>query len=381
MLFFIFVFIVYLLINIYIFLKGWKAFGNRRYRKLKILYSTIFFVFFGSFIISMLLRNVLPLAIQKPLYFLGTTWLAIILYITLYFLITDLVKVLDNKFNFLSIGWKRYPQTYKRIQVISGSIIVLVLLIIGYQKFTHPIVFQQDIYIEKSAGNIKELKVVGLSDLHLGITVDKHRLKNYVKQINAQKPDMIIIAGDLIDNNLFPLNEEKMWEEINQLQAPIYMCLGNHEYLSGIEGSLDFIKKTKINLLRDEVQLVNDSFYIIGRDDRIVEHGIESDKKRMSVSQLVSQTDKSKPLILLNHQPYNLDEVEENGIDFQFSGHTHAGQLFPLNIIIRGIYEVSHGYKRKGNTHIYVSSGLALWGPQYRIGTQSEIAVFNIKFK
>lgn len=374
MIFFILVFVIHLLINIYIFIKGWKAVGTSYW--MKITYCAIYSIFFSSFVIAMLGRNALPLEVQKPLYFIGTSWLAVMLYLTFYFLLTDLIKFLDKKMLFFPFEWVRKKETYPRIQVISGYVLVAVILICGYIKFMHPEIVRQDIVIEKQAGEYKNLKVVGISDLHLGITVDKGKLKKYVELINAQNPDMVLIAGDLIDNNLRPLNEEKMWEEINRINAPlgIYMCLGNHEHLSGIEESLDFLKKTKIHLLIDDVALVDNSFYIIGREDRI-------NKNRESLEKIVSKTDSSYPLILLDHQPYDLEVAESNGIDLQFSGHTHDGQLFPLNLIAEAIYEVGHGYKQKGKTHFYVSSGLGLWGPEFRIGTQSELVVFNIQFK
>jgi predicted MPP superfamily phosphohydrolase len=309
-------------------------------------------------------RNVIPLEIQKPLYFIGTTWLAVMLYLTLYFLITDFIFLFNRR-------WRFY-----RIQVISGYVIVIVLLIIGYPKFANPVVVEQEITIQKNGNNYSELKVLAFSDLHLGVNIDKRRLKKYVQLINEQQPDIILIAGDMIDNNLLPLNQERMYKEMKQMQAPlgVYVCLGNHEYLSGIEGSLDFLKKSNLTLLVDSAVLINDSFWLIGRDDRIKEN-------RKSIQELVAQTNPEQSLILLNHQPFFLEETVENGIDLQFSGHTHGGQLFPINLIVNQMFEVAHGYAKKGNTHIYVSSGLALWGPLYRIGTQSEIVVFNIHFK
>jgi len=195
--------------------------------------------------------------------------------------------------------------------------------------------------------------------------------------INDLKPDIILIAGDLMDNSVRLLNAEHLEDEINRMQAPlgVYACLGNHDYRSegGIEDYLDFLKRTKINLLIDNVAYIDNSFWVIGRNDRTV-------KSRMSLKNLVAETNKSEPVFLLDHQPYHLEVAEAAGIDFQLSGHTHNGQLFPGNLIVNKIYEVGHGYKQKGNLHVYVSSGLGIWGPLFRIRTESEIAVFDIKF-
>jgi predicted MPP superfamily phosphohydrolase len=321
----------------------------------------------------MLGRNVFPLNIQKVFYFLGTTWMAVMLYISIYFLLTDLIHRLARHFKLFPS--RMTPRFFYRLQVISGYIIVFALLRTGYRNFMHPVVVEKEIRIEKPGNRYKELKVAAFSDMHLGITVDKNKLKNYVRLINEQNPDIIIIAGDMIDNSIRPLMEEEMYNEINKLQAPlgVYFCLGNHEYLSEIEKSKEFFQKTKLVLLIDNVISVNDSFWIIGRDDK-------HNKNRSDLKSLVARTDTSQPLFLLDHQPYFPDEAERNGIDLQFSGHTHHGQMWPLNYIVDQVYEIGYGYKRKGNTHIYVSSGLGLWGPEYRIGTQSELVIFNIKF-
>ena len=372
MFFFILIFVLHTLINIYLFNKGWKLLHAKR--KSRIVYSIAFFIVYISFSLAMLGRNYFPLYIQKPMYMLGTGWLGFMLYLTLYFLLTDLLHFINKFFPFFPKQWKK-GSTFRRIQVLSGVLLASILLSYGYYHFSHPSVTRKEIFISKSGNEYRELKAVGISDLHLGITVGKSRLKKYVEIINAQEPDIILIAGDVIDNNLYPLNKDKMWEELNQLKAPlgVYFCLGNHEYLSGIEESLTFLKKTSFHILIDESVLVDDSFYIIGRDDL---HG----KNRKDLADLVQNLDKFRPMILLDHKPFHLEEAEENQIDFQFSGHTHYGQLFPLNLITHRVFELPYGYMKKGSTNYYVSSGLGLWGPQYRIGTKSEVVVFDIKF-
>ena len=148
----------------------------------------------------------------------------------------------------------------------------------------------------------------------------------------------------------------------------------NHEYISGIRKSMQFIKETPIHLLRDEVVTLPGGIQIIGRDDR-------SNKSRLSLQELVKNIDPAKPVILLDHQPYNLSDTENAGIDLQFSGHTHRGQVWPISLITDHLFDQSYGYRKWGNSHIYVSSGLSLWGPPFRIGTDSELVVFNITCK
>lgn len=370
-LFFVIVFLIYSLINSYLFFRGCQALPDSPV--IRIVYCTVYLFIFLSFIVAMGGRHTFSLHTQKVFYLIGTTWLAVMLYLSIFLLFTDIIHWSDKIFHFFPDGLTN--TLFHRIQVISGYIIVLILLIIGNIHFKHPSVIEQDIAIEKSGGSIQNLKAVAFSDMHLGIAIDKGRLREYVELINAQKPDIIFISGDLIDHNLIPLWEEKMYEELNDLQAPlgIYMAMGNHEYISGLNKSVEFINKTTITPLIDSAVLIKDSFWIIGRDDRM-------NKDRRSLSALTEKTGTEKPIIVLDHQPYHLEEVENAKIDFQFSGHTHAGQLWPLNYIVDKIYEVGHGYKKKGNTHIYVSPGLALWGPEFRIGTRSELQVFDIHF-
>jgi len=365
--FFFIVFSVYLLINTYIFVRGWQVLPHTF--TCRLIYSIIFVLVALSFFVAMAGRNTLPLGFLKIIYAIGTTWLACMLYFFLIFLITDIIGL-------------SFALHFRQIQVYGASVIIVILLIVGYYRFSHPSTNIYDIKINKKAGERKEttfgisqLRVVGLSDIHLGLLVDKNRFSKYVDKVNALKPDIILIAGDVIDNSTRLLNAERLEDEINQLQAPlgIYMCLGNHEYISGIDSSLIFLKKTKINLLVDSVAQVDNSFWIIGRNDGRV-------RNRKSLGDLVAETTQSEPIFLLDHQPFHLADAEQNGVDLQFSGHTHNGQLWPFNYIVKKMYEVGHGYKQKGNLHIYVSSGLALWGPLFRIGTESEIVVFNVKF-
>jgi predicted MPP superfamily phosphohydrolase len=123
--------------------------------------------------------------------------------------------------------------------------------------------------------------------------------------------------------------------------------------------------------LCDRTEFIDDSFYVVGRDDA-------SNPDRASIESLVSEIDKSKPIILLDHQPVRLHEAEEAGVTLELAGHTHAGQFFPGTVIVPMVFENSHGCSRRGNTQYYVSSGLGLWGPQSRFTSNSEIV--NITF-
>lgn len=360
--FFIILITVYLGGNTYIFYRGMQALSGLPCG-IKISLAVLFWLATLSIVGTMLTRNIkMPVFLSHTMYEVGTGWLIFTLYMVLFLLAFDLLRLCRVPFNY---GF------------ILSLIFTVVLLGYGYYNYRHPKTNTINIALDKPlAGDAKPVKIVAVSDLHLGNGTRKTALKRYVKMINEQNPDLILIAGDLIDNSVVPLYTEKMMEELSELRAPlgIYMVPGNHEYISGIKASARFIQDTPIQLLRDSVVTLPNSIQLIGRDDR-------SNTARRSLQELMTGIDKSKPIILLDHQPYKLTESEAAGVDLQFSGHTHRGQVWPMNWVTDYIYEQSHGYRQWGNSHIYVSSGLSLWGPPFRIGTESDMAVFHLSTK
>jgi predicted MPP superfamily phosphohydrolase len=242
------------------------------------------------------------------------------------------------------------------------------LFVYGHLHYKHKV--RQELTIT-SHKMTKPVKAVLLSDLHIGYHNQRDEVHRWIDLINDEKPDMILIAGDIIDGSIRPLKEQRIYEEFQRLKAPVYACLGNHEYYSGEPGALKFYQQAGIHLLRDSVVSVGD-LCIIGRDDA-------TNMRRKPVAELSSAVDYSKFTILLDHQPHHLEKAEEAGIDFQFSGHTHRGQVWPISWITDAIYECSWGSHQRGNTRYYVSSGIGIWGGMFRIGTRSEYVVLEVR--
>ena len=165
-----------------------------------------------------------------------------------------------------------------------------------------------------------------------------------------------------------------MAAEFRRLQAPVYACLGNHEYFSGQPDAQQFYKDAGIHLLMDSIAVIDSTLVIIGRDDAM-------NMRRKPLADLAKTIDKSMFSIVLDHQPHHLEKAEKAGIDFQFSGHTHRGQVWPISWITDAIYECSWGSHQRGNTHYYVSSGIGIWGGMFLIGTQSEYVVLDVRGK
>jgi len=355
-------------INGYVIVRGWQSLPP--VSVLRPAFLVVMLIMFVAFFVGMIFGNVMPLTLAKEVSFVGFSYMVIFCYLFISFLVVDVVRIANYFIHFAPEGMVSF-----RLWAMVGTLGVTgIAMLIGNYKFNHPEVVTLNISTDKPKQH-KELTIVAVSDIHLGISIDKKRLQSYVKLINDQHPDIVLLAGDVSDRSMIPVLEQHMDEELRTIKAPmgIYAINGNHEhYAETPTATADFLKDAGVIVLRDSVCLVDSSFYIVGRDDR-------SNDKRKTLKELVSGLNETKPRILLDHQPYYLEEAEQNGIDLQISGHTHNGQFFPGNMIVKHMYELGYGYLKKGKTHYYVSSGLGLWGPQYRIGTQSELVVIKIK--
>ena len=189
-----------------------------------------------------------------------------------------------------------------------------------------------------------------------------------------------MLAGDIVDDRAEILNQRGIGKSFNKLKPKygIYSINGNHEFINGVKSSDTYAEQFGIKLLLDSSELIDSSFYVIGREDVAMPQF--TNKQRKSLNEIVSNLDNNLPKILLDHTPVKLEQAEQNGIDLQLSGHTHHGQIWPANIITNMIYELSWGYLKKEETHYYVSSGAGTWGPPVRTGSSSEIVNIKITF-
>ncbi len=303
----------------------------------------------------------MPMPLATTVYVIGTSSIFILLYLFMLFLALDLGRLVHL-----------IPRTllYNNWRMAGGiTVFIFGLFLYGHLNYKHKV--RQELTIA-SKKVTKPFKAVLLSDLHLGYHNQRDELHRWVDIINSEKPDLILIAGDIIDGSMRPLKEQRMHEEFRLLQAPVYACLGNHEYFSGQPDALQFYKDAGIHLLMDDTAIIDSTLVIIGRDDAM-------NRKRKTLADLAKTIDKSIFSIVLDHQPHHLERAEKAGIDFQFSGHTHRGQVWPISWITDAVYECSWGSHQRGDTHYYISSGMGIWGGMFRIGTQSEYVVLEIR--
>lgn len=310
-------------------------------------------------------RDFLPEGILVPMYKVGTSWFFIALYFLMIFLALDLLRVT----NLIPVERILYKSWWG-----FGCVVALVTIVFvgGYINYQNKKRVELNLTIAKG-GLEKPLTIVAMSDLHLGYGIGRDEFAEWVELVNKEQPDIVLIPGDIIDNTVRPLYADRLEDLFKQIRSVYgtYVILGNHEYIANAHESLAFFERAGVHVLRDSYTLIDNRFYIVGRDDR-------SFHKRKTIGELTDSLDKSKPIVMMDHQPYELDHVLPYGVDLQIFGHTHHGQIWPISWVTNAIYELSHGYMKKENTHFYVSSGIGLWGGKSRIGTQSEYVVIRL---
>jgi len=371
--FFIIFLSLYSVLNYYIGLRGWQALEGAAY--LRPLYLIIFLFSSLSYIFSKVVQRYLPTIIYETIEIIGSFWFAFMLYFFLTVVLLDITRAANWGFHFLP-----YFNNYSSVKLITLGVVtgIVILIIIGGYINTRTLKIETlNIEIPSRNSSLKELNAVLISDIHLSSINGDGFAKDIVNKINILHPDIVFVGGDLVDDKAAVLREKGIGFSFKDLKAPlgVYGITGNHEYINGVDSSVNYMKELNVIVLRDSSITINNGFVLIGREDR--SRGL---KRRKPLKDLVESSEKNLPVILMDHTPFQLEEAMENGVDLQLSGHTHHGQMFPINLITNKIYELSRGYKKKGNTQYYVSSGVGTWGPPVRTGSKSEIVHLKIKF-
>ena len=371
-------FAVYGLVNYYIYIRGLHSIPqNSSYRNY---YIPIFLFISLAFITGRLLERVWTSPLSDALIWIGSFWLGAMLYFVLILLCIDILRLVNHFVTiFPSFITANYAQA-KQYAAYSTTLLVGILILVGSINARSPRINALNLTVSKKVDREQLLNIVMVSDIHLGTIIGKHKFDKIVDIINSLNPDLVLFPGDIVDEDVASIINDNVGESFKRIKSKygIFACTGNHEYISGVEESCSFLLKNGIMVLRDTNVLVNNSIYLIGREDRMVRR--LSNKSRKSFPELLQNIDNNFPIIVMDHQPFDLDETAKYGIDLQLSGHTHNGQLWPLNYIAEKIYEVSWGYLKKGDTHFYVSCGVGTWGPPVRLGNTPEIVNIKLKF-
>ena len=327
----------------------------------KLAVTGLFLIWAGLFFIEFPFVERFPLKLSTVLYEVGNTWLIAFMYLLILFLLADIAALC-----------RILPKTLLKDSA-AGLLAVLgivsLILVAGGIHYRHK--YRVEMTLETAKPLEKPLTVVLASDLHVGYHNRRQELARWVDLINAEKPDLVLFGGDIIDRSLRPVRAGNYDEEFRRIDAPVMAVLGNHEYISDIDASEQFYRDAGIRLLKDSSAHFK-GLDIIGRNDR-------SYPCRAALGDLAGGLQGFT--LLLDHQPSDLDEAREAGIDFQFSGHTHHGQVWPISWVTDLLFEKAWGPCRKGETQYYISSGLGIWGAKVRVGTRSEYLVLHLKHR
>lgn len=229
--------------------------------------------------------------------------------------------------------------------------------------------------IPRKSAAVEHFKIAVAADFHLGQMTDKRFLEKFKVKINSLRPDILLMPGDIVEGHRDDGNTTEFARSFRQIETKygIYAAPGNHES-HGRNNKSDFFTKAGIEMLADRFVVIADSFCLLGRNDRHSEN-------RKSIAAWLQIIPRNLPVIVIDHRPTDIEAVSKSGVDIQLSGHTHNGQLFPLNFIIAKLYKLGWGYKKISSTHFFVTSGIQVWGPPVRTAGDSEIMLINVDFK
>ncbi len=317
----------------------------------KITVYSLIFIFAISYPAATVLERTVSHIITRALYTIASAWMGMSFFIITLLLIYEILKFIFN-----------IPPFTAGI-----SIIAIASVISTYAIFNS--IFLEIKEIEISIPNLKrDMRIVQLSDMHIGSVRNSGFIKKIVKKTNALNPHIVLITGDTADGSakLHPY----MFNDIDKLKCPVFLGIGNHDVYEGIDNVLEVLKTTNIRVLRDEMVEIHD-LQIIG-----VDYSFEKNYLKNVLLQL--EIDKSKPSILMYHVPTEIEAASAAGIDLQISGHTHKGQFFPFNYLGRLVFPYFNGLYRYNGTILYVSQGTGTWGPPMRLGSKNEITLIKL---
>lgn len=294
----------------------------------------------------------------------------IFIYLVLFWLIADLIFYIIKK-----IRKKDFKIKYSAIAAIAVTAIYLsVAWVLAHDvKIT-----RYSVDSDKQIGNIR---IVQFADSHVGATFGGDEFFEHVQQMQRQNPDVVVITGDYVDDDTSKADMQAACAALGTLKTAygVYFAFGNHDkgyFDNSGRGydSQDLINELTANnviVLEDEHVLIDNRFYIVGRKDA-------SEKDRKPISELTAELDASKYIVVLDHQPNDYDAEAESGADLVLSGHTHGGQLIPVNLFISIANDKTYGMEKRRNTNFIVTSGISDWAIKFKTGCRSEFNVIDV---
>lgn len=387
---------LYVFVQVYIirWLIRWLSVCRKEFRRFRTrLIVSAVYVFFAS---AMGVGFFLPSGPLKRFFVkIGNYWLGVLLYTILVVGAADLLHILLKRSKRINQEKLRSFQVFAASGILC-AVGIAALSIWGMFNAGNIRTTKYEAVIEKDAEGIKQMKVVLAADLHMGYNIGVEQIRKMVDKINEQEPDLVVFAGDIFDNEYDALeNPKELISILREIESKygVYACYGNHDIKEKILAGFtfggsgkkesdirmdEFLKEAGITLLQDESVTIADSICLYGRPDR--QRPGRGIKRRRTPKEITADMDLSKPIFVIDHQPKELQELADAGVDLDLCGHTHDGQMFPGNLTVRMMWENACGYLKKGNMHNIVTSGVGIFGPNMRVGTSSEICAVTVRF-
>lgn len=365
-----------ILLNFYIIKRGWQALSGTGALRPAALAAYI--ILFASIFLGRIFRS-RPL-VSDVFGVAGSFFVALFAVLIILVLLVDLLRLIDHFAPIFPSVLRSEPRRAGHIGFALVIGLAVVLIFGGWIHARHIRLKTVEIVLDKPAAGLSSLEAVLVSDIHLGTLFSIKRLERLVTRINALHPEIVFIAGDVLNEGLTDEDLEGMAAALRKIVSRygVFACPGNHEYYARLERSLPALRRGGIDVLQDAARLVADAFLVVGRGNTEYLLALE---KRKPLSEILAGADLRRPVILLDHQPARLADSAAAGVDLQLSGHTHAGQMIPFSWINNALWDIGYGYGRAGRMQVYVSSGAGVWGLPIRLGTNSELVRLKIVFQ
>jgi len=363
---------IYILTNTYIYFRGKEALSLRGWHIW--IYRFLFIALVLAYPLGRIIRAVCVCELEHILTIIGSWWLGAMLYLFLSILVVDFLRIGNHFFHFFSNIFLAEKILTGRVLAVSVCTIVSAILIYGY--FNALNIRINRVSFERGSPLSKiGMKVVMLSDVHLGIIVDEDRFKKIVDRVNSLNADAVFVVGDLVDENVEKIQEMKHLLSSFKTRLGVYAVTGNHEYYAGVERSVKLMEDSGFHVLRGGSIVVENKFNLLGIDDNTA---LSFGMSVVPLKTIADKIDNKLPRIFLYHKPIKLNEAIENKIDLMLSGHIHDGQLFPFKFFTNWIYKLPSRNFKIGDTNFFVSSGVGTWGPPMRVLTTPEIVLLDL---
>ena len=357
-------------INYYIGWNGWIYFSTvfKTIQANPILYWSLFWIVAYSYVLGRMGRHFYDLWIFRALMWIGAYWMGAMIYLILLLPIANVVEIFISSL----VDSREESVRWMGTAVLT---ILGVIMIWGSRNAWSPVARRYEIHLHKRHGNTpsEPIRIIVASDFHLGTIVGRRHLQRWVKRVNAFQPDLVLLPGDLVDDDIRPFVKNRMDEIFREIRSRwgIIAITGNHDPFKDVnQGFMQAMENAGIKMLLDEHMQIADRLIVVGREERSVRGGWPNSRKPLS--QLMESLDQNLPILVMDHQPLGFAEAAALGADIMLSGHTHRGQLAPGHLITRRIFDLDYGYRQFGNMHAIVSSGYGTWGPPLRIGSRCE---------